>query len=436
MNDPHSSRSRVPTPSWRLADRLLRASAALLVTLPLLSATAGDWPQILGPRRDGVADGETLPASWPAGGPVRLWRVELGQGYAGPAVAGQRVVVFHRVGSQERIEAFDLGRGTRLWKADFPASYRGGYDSDLGPRCVPVIAGDAVVVYGPAGDLRCVALQDGTTRWSRSLLSELGGEEGYFGAGSTPLVVGQRVLVNVGGRDGAGIVACDLATGQTVWSTGEDAASYAAPTLTTHGQQPAAVFVTRLHCVAVDPATGKTLFRFPFGKRGPTVNAATPLVFDQQLFVSASYGVGAALKDWSGESLANVWDNDDTLSSQYTTPVYYEGRLYGTHGREDVGRAALRCVVARSGQVAWEVPNFGVAHVIRAGDKLLLVTADGRVVLAQATPAAFRSLGEFTLPDVKTRALPALASGRLLLRTTRAAGGGELVCFSSSGTAP
>lgn len=408
--------------------------ALVAVTILTTAGRAGDWPQILGPHRDGSADGEKLPSSWPAAGPAVRWRVPLGEGYAGPAVAGSRVVVFHRVADGERVEAFDLASGKRLWKADFATNYRGGIDPDHGPRCVPVIAGDAVVAYGAAGDLHCVALQDGSVRWSRAVLAELQGDEGYFGAGSTPLVVNDLVLVNVGGRNGAGLAAFALATGKTVWQTGDEDASYAAPTLATRGQRSIAVFVTRYHCVAVEPSTGKTLFRFPFGKRGPTVNAATPLVFDGQLFLSASYGIGAVLKNWDADAPAGppaeIWANDETLSSQYSTAVAYQGHLYGSHGREDAGRAELRCIVAKTGRVAWAEPAFGVAHLIRADDKLLVVTTDGRLILAQATPAAFRKLGQATLGQVTTRALPALSAGRLLLRTNvRSGNGGELLCL-------
>lgn len=393
---------------------------------------AGDWPQILGPQRDGVAAGEKLPQSWPAAGPAVVWRTPLGEGYAGPAVVGSRVVVFHRVAEGERLEAFDRDSGKSLWRQDFPATYRGGYDpnGDTGPRCVPTIAGDVVLAYGAAGELHCVSLSDGKPRWSRSIATDFRADEGYFGAGSSPVVVDKLVLINAGGRPKAGLVALSLDTGKTVWQTGEDDASYAAPTVVTRDKRPVAVFVTRLHCVAVEPATGKELFRFPFGKRGATVNAATPLVVDGQLFLTASYGIGAVLRDWKGEAPAESWSNDDTLSSQYSTPVAYQGHLYGTHGREDIGQAEFRCIEAKTGKVAWSEEGFGVANAIRAQDKLVIVATDGRVVLAAAAPASFRKLGEGSVGRVSTRALPALSAGKLFLRTNRrGAGGGELVCL-------
>src|SRR5262249_1250551 len=145
---------------------------------------------------------------------------------------------------------------------------------------------------------------------------------------------------------------------------------------------PTVIFVTRLNCVGIDPQTGNVRFSFPFGKRGPTVNAATPLVFDDQLFLSASYGIGALLAKVSPTGEKTIWQNDDTMSSQYTTCVFVDGFLYGTHGREDVGDGELRCIEAKSGRVCWSVPNFGIANPILAGDKLLLLKIDGNLALA------------------------------------------------------
>src|SRR5437764_273450 len=117
----------------------LHAAAAFLIFLSLADTRAGDWPQILGPRRNGHADGEQLLKKWPAGGPKVLWRYALGSGYAGAAVAGNRVVVFHRIGASERVECLAADSGKSQWKTDFPALYRGGVDPDIGPRCVPLI---------------------------------------------------------------------------------------------------------------------------------------------------------------------------------------------------------------------------------------------------------------------------------------------------------
>lgn len=382
-------------------------------------AKAGDWPQILGPNRNGQATGERLRDKWAAAGPEVAWRFELGSGFAGPVVAGSRVVVFHRVGDRERIEAIDAGSGKSLWHTDFPASYRGTINPDSGPRATPLIFGDAVFAYGAAGDMHCVALADGRERWSRNLLEDFEGDQGYFGAGSSPIVVDGKLLVNVGGRDDAGLVALSLANGSTVWKRTDERASYSSPTLARLDDKTRAIFVTRLSAVGVDPANGGIAFEFPFGQRGPTVNGATPLVFGDHLFVTASYGVGARYAKLTADSAKVIWSSDDVLSSQYTTPVFHDGYLYGTHGREDVGVAELRCVEAASGKVRWSREEFGVAHALLVGDQLLLLSIDGRLSVAPATPKAFTPTASWSISSNIVRAVPALANSHLYLRDNR-----------------
>lgn len=408
--------------------------AAFLAVEALFGAAtlAGDWPQILGPDRNGAARDEILPDAWPAAGPAVRWSQPIGEGYAGPAVVGSKVLLFHRTAEGERVEAFDSKTGRSQWRTDFPANYRGGIDPDRGPRCVPVATKDRVVVFGAAGDLRCLNLADGRTVWNRAAYADFQSQEGYFGAGSTPVIVDGRVLVNVGGSKGAGIVAFSLATGDTEWKSFNDDGSYSSPTVATVSGKPTAVFLTRLNCVAVAPETGEIRFQFPFGKRGPTVNAATPIIADGNLVLTASYGIGARVAPLSAVAKP-LWENDDSLSSQYSTPVYHAGHLYGIHGREDVGAAELRCVDPRSGKVLWSQPDFGVANLILAGDKLLAVKTDGEVVLAQASPKSFRKLGQARLADATTRALPALAAGHLFVRTNEGrGGGGKLLCVDVS----
>ena len=376
---------------------------AIVVTrLSSSCAVAGDWPQILGPHRNGHAENERLLPQWPADGPAVAWRHKIGGGFAGPAVVGQEVYVFHRTGDTERLEMLDARSGQAVWNVDFPASYRGGVSPDNGPRCVPLVRGENVYVFGAAGDLYCVARRDGARKWSRATYSEFRAGEGYFGAGSTPIAMGQVLLVNVGGDTDAGIVALSLETGETVWKKSNEQASYSAPTRAVLEGKEYALFVTRYNALAIAPETGEVRFRIPFGRRGPTVNAATPLVFDGQLFLSSSYNVGCVLARVDDATPAVVWKSDEVLSSQYNTAVYYKDHLYGIHGREDVGRAELRCVEVANGNVAWKVPDFGVAHLILADDRLLLLKVDGTLLLAAPSDRRFTQLAKANVSEATT----------------------------------
>jgi outer membrane protein assembly factor BamB len=417
---------------WRLSPQSLQTHAwprkiCLIVSLLAVGlladgtadvCKAGDWPQILGPHRNGQADGEQL-AVWPTAGPRLLWSREVGQGFAGVAIVGKRTVLFHRIENELVAEALDTNSGKPLWKTTFETTYRGSISPDAGPRCVPLVHDGYVYLFGPGGELACVTLEAGKKVWGRNVLQEFDGQEGYFGAGSSPIVEGGKLLLNVGGREGAGIVAFALKDGKTVWQSTDEAASYSSPVAMTLGGQRHVVFVTRLSVISVDPANGKVRFRFPFGQRGPTVNAANPLLINDHVFVSASYGVGAQWAKIDAAGASTVWENDDTMSSQYATSVEKDGVLYGIDGRQDVGVARLRAFDPRTGKVFWTEEEFGTGNLILAGDKLLVMKTDGNLLLVSPSPNAYRQLAQTQLFENTVQALPALSQGLLIARDTQ-----------------
>lgn len=390
---------------------------------------AGDWPQILGPNRNGTAIDEIAPRKLSSRQPP-LWSKELGAGYAGPVVAGDRVIAFHRTKSEEIVEAFATRDGASLWKSRHEATYRSSIDPDSGPRCTPILSGDAVYVLGARGILRKLSLETGAEIWKRDLFEDYECEDGYFGVGSTPLLIDNRILVNVGGKK-AGIVAIDSTNGETLWATTREGASYSSPTIFSSSEGDRALFLTRFQLVLIDPKNGASTLLAPFGKRGPTVNAATPLVRDSHIFVTASYGVGASLLELKESEAKTVWSGDDALSSQYNTPILHKGYLYGIHGRED-GSAELRCVDWKSGKVAWVDKTFGVANAILIEDILVFVTGQGELVPVEARSDKQVILARSRISGGSTRALPAFANGKLYIRSNFRGDGGMLMCFELS----
>ena len=408
-------------------------SRAGLVTALVLSATAarvvsaGDWPQILGPDRCGVAAAdERLADSWPEAGPPRSWERGIGSGHAGVAVVDDTVVLFHRVGDREVVEALDVATGTPRWSAAHSTTFRPQVGGGDGPLCVPSVHDGRVIVCGAQGVLACLDLETGRRIWERRTHREFAAQEGYFGAGSTPLVVGGRVIVNVGGRTGeTGIVAFDLATGETVWTATREAASYSAPVRVRVGGGDRVLMVTRLSCLLVDPADGSVRWSFPFGQRGPTVNAASPvLLADGRFLVTAAYGIGSVCATFDDTSARpTAWEATGQLGSQYTTPVLVGDQLMAIDGRDDVPPADLVCIDPATGAVRWRERGFGYGTLVAADGKVVVVKTDGEVLLVQPDPRAIRILAR-TRPFADRsggplRALPALAGGRLYIRDDR-----------------
>ena len=237
-------------PHFKVAWAVAVALAATVVT-----QAANDWPQFLGPMRNGVYAGPPLADAWGRGGPKVVWRKQVGQGFAGPLSSANRVILFHRVGNEEVVEALDAATGDSLWRYAYPTHYRDDFGFDEGPRAVPVVADGVVYTFGAEGQLHAVDLAKGTRVWSEDTMKRFGVPKGFFGAAGSPLVEDGRVIANIGG-DKAGIVAFDAKTGKVLWTATDDDASYSSGDGATIGGRRSAVFLTRDGLVGLDPATG------------------------------------------------------------------------------------------------------------------------------------------------------------------------------------
>jgi outer membrane protein assembly factor BamB len=394
------------------------AASALVVAG---GGATSDWPQYLGPTRNGVYSGTPLAKAWPAGGPRKVWQKSIGQGLAGPVVAGDRVLLFHRVAKEEVVEALDARTGEARWRYAYPTAYRDDFGFDEGPRAVPVAANGRVYTFGAEGQLHVVDLATGQRIWSVDTMRRFGARKGFFGAAGSPLVEDGRVIANIGGKDGgkgAGIVAFNADTGAVLWTATDHEASYSSPVGATFGGRRHAVFFTRAGLVGLDPATGAVLFQRPWRSRSAaSVNAATPLVVGDLIFASATYETGAAVVRVKGNELTELWSSDEVLSNHYATSVYANGYLYGFHGRQEFN-PAFRAVEMNTGTVKWSVDRFHAGSVTLAGDRLLLARETGELVLAAASPQAFRQLATAQILPPTIRALPALADGFLYIRNS------------------
>jgi outer membrane protein assembly factor BamB len=402
----------------------LRGSGFWLVALILSSWTfvpfvglraATDWPQFLGPERNGVYGGPALSETWATSGPRVVWRKAVGQGLSGPVVVQNRVVLFHRTANSEVVEALDARTGTTLWQYAYPTSYRDDFGFDEGPRAVPVVADGVVYTFGAEGLLHAIDLATGKRIWSEDTMRRYDVPKGYFGAAGSPLVEGGKVMANVGGDD-AGVVAMDARTGKTLWSVGGHPASYSSGVGATIAGKRYAIFLTRSGVVGLDPATGQTRFQRPWrARQAASVNAATPLVIGDLIFVSAEYGPGAGVLRFDGAKLSDVWASNDSLSNHYATSVHHDGFLYGFHGRQEFG-PSLRAVELQTGKIRWSADRFGAGNVTLAGNRLLILRETGELILAAASPDAFKPLAKAQILPATVRAFPALADGLLYAR--------------------
>jgi outer membrane protein assembly factor BamB len=401
--------------------------AVLAVEHQALSGAAPDWPQYLGPERNGVYSGPPLADAWPKSGPRKVWQKSVGEGFAGPVVVGDRVILFHRRGYDEVVEALDAGTGDGVWRFAYRTAYRDDFGFDEGPRAVPVVANGKIYTFGAEGQLHAIDAATGKGIWNVDTMRRFGVRKGFFGAAGSPLVEDGRVIANIGGMDGekgAGIVAFNADTGAVLWTATDHQASYSSAVGATFGGKRHAVFFTRGGLVGLDPATGAILFQRPWRSRSASsVNAATPLVVGDVIFASATYETGALALRVNGSALTELWSSDDVMSNHYATSVHSGGYLYGYHGRQEFN-PSFRAVDLNTGAVKWSVDKYRAGSVTLAGDKLLIARETGELVLAAASPEAFRPLARAQVLRGTLRALPAVDNGFVYLRNEN-----TLVCL-------
>jgi outer membrane protein assembly factor BamB len=379
---------------------------------PILAA---DWPQFLGPDRNGVYAGPELNEKWAPAGPAVVWRKPVGEGFSGPVVAQGRLILFHRVENREVVESLDARTGAVQWRHAYPATYRDDFGFDEGPRAVPVVADGIVYTFGAEGRLHALDLATGKPVWHLDTIRQFDVPKGFFGAAGSPLMEGGKLIANVGGKN-AGIVAFDAKTGKVLWSATSDAASYSSAVAATILGKRYALFLTREGLVGLDPANGQVRFQRPWrARQAASVNAATPVVVGNAIFVSAEYGPGAGVLQFDGAKLTDVWLSNDVLSNHYATSVYHDGRLFGFHGRQEFG-PVFRAIDMKSGKVLWSTGRFGAGTVMLAGNRLLILRETGELILAAASPTGFQSIAKAQILPATVRAYPALADGLLYVR--------------------
>lgn len=382
--------------------------------LPLL-LSAQDWPQLLGPNRDGRYAGPFSPK--PAF--TKLWERPVGEAFAAPVAAGGRLLVYHRLGDEDLLESLDAATGTVQWTYRYKTAYRDDFGFLEGPRATPVVDGDRVYLFSAESVLRCVSLISGKLVWQVDARERFGAAKEYFGAASVPIVEGKLLLANVGGRREAGIVGLDKMTGATVWKAAPDEAGYSSPKVVTIAGARHALFFTRSGLIDADPATGAIRFQLRWRARmAASVNAAVPQAAGNLVFLSASYGTGATVLEIAGNSYKHLWQGDDELSNHYATSVLLDGYLYGWHGRQEMGQE-LRCVELRTGKVQWSVPNLRAGTVTLMKDHLLVLTESGEALIAPVSSKAFQPVSRKKLLPATVRAYPALSAGRLYIRNDR-----------------
>jgi outer membrane protein assembly factor BamB len=396
-------------------------------------AMAGDWPQYRGPSGSGVSTEKILTA-WPAGGPKRLWTAKTPGGFSSFTVAGDKVftVVTRNVDGAPvaMCVALDATSGKELWAAATGvAIFPGGGDSGAkdnkggdGPRSTPTADGNRVYVYSADMVLHCLDAASGKPVWRKDITKEFSGRNISWKSALSPVIDGDHLYI-AGGGAGESMLAFNKNTGALAWKAGDEKMTHATPVVATiHGVRQV-IFMMQSGLVSLEAGSGKTLWTFAFPYR--TATACSPVVGGDIVFCTAGYGIGGGAcqitKNGAGFEAKEIWRSrgDSPLGSLWSTPVCKDGYLYGIISYKQFANGPLKCVDLKTGDVQWEQPGYGSGNVLLAGNCLLALADDGRVVSVEASPAAYKEIASFKAIEGKCWSSPALSNGRLYVRSTK-----------------
>jgi outer membrane protein assembly factor BamB len=413
------------------------------LVVDLTAETEADFPAYRGVLRDGIVrGGPALATDWNVHPPRRLWggdEFPVGGGYAAFSAVGDFLVTIEQRRDNEAVVCYHAPTGTELWKHEYPATY-----TDMtrmggpGPRATPTVYAGDVFSLGAGGRLVCLDGKTGALKWGKDILE--GNDNVTWGMSGSPLVYDDVVVVNPGAQKpdapfGKSLAAFNRTTGDLVWSGGDTNASYSSPMLATIAGVRQILLVDAEVVAGYDAKSGTRLWSYPWTNQ-QKINVAQPLALDgDRVFIASGYNSGSAMLkishdgEWKAEEL---WRERRVMRCKFTTPVYYEGFIYG------LDEGALQCVDAATGQVRWtqgdrpgkrrdDKKDYEHGQILLAGNRIIVLTEKGRLVLVEATPDGHRELGGVhAVEGKKTWNNPAVARGKLYVRNNEEMAGFDI----------
>lgn len=391
-----------------------RLSTALIILA--VAANADDWPRWRGPDANGISKETGWSAKWAAEGPKRLWKANVGIGFASFVVSKDRMYTMGHASDTDTVYCFDATTGAGVWKHSYaskldPKNYEGG------PSATPTVSGERVYTFSKRGVIHSLDAAKGTESWSKDLMGELKAQMPTWGFAGSVLIEGDLALVNIGSA-GAGL---DKKTGKVVWSSGTEESGYSTPVPFDAGGERAVILAIKQHVVAVRVKDGKELWRFPW-KTQYDVNAADPIIAGNKVFVSSGYNHGSGVFDVASKPPKAVWENKN-MRNHFNSCVLWQGHLYG------VDESELRCLVFDTGEVKWSEKSVGKGSLMIADGKLVVLSEKGELMVAEATPAAFKPISRAQVLGGKCWTTPVLANGKIYCRNAA----GDVICVDVSG---
>lgn len=398
---------------------------AVLTALPAVAQSTKpvDWPQFRGPNRDGISTETGLLKTWPASGPKVVWKRLLGSGFSGLTIADGRLFTQFGKGKDEFAIALDAATGKEVWRVLTDANRKDGMGD--GPRSTPTVDGERVFVISARGKLHALEKATGKTLWSVDLVQQYGAQIPQWGVSASPLIDGDQLIFNAGGRSGHAVIALDKKNGKLLWHSGTDVPGYSMPILIEAGGVRQVIVFSGTRVLGLAPTDGKILWEEDW-QTSYDVNAATPIFLPpDRLFIASGYDTGGAVFQLGAAggkvTVKDVWRSRD-MKNQFSSSVHLDGTIYGFNNKN------LQAIDAANGKVLWRKSGLGHGSLLAADGHLIVLGDNGKLVLAEANPTAYVEKAAAQPLTGKHWTVPTLYGGKLYVRNES-----ELVCLDVAG---
>lgn len=369
------------------------------------------WIQFRGPERSGHSMESLDGVDWSTSKPELVWKHELGSGFAELTIMGNRMYTMtsqtiDSITGSEFLAAYELETGEELWRQKVDSIY---FDPDGwgdGSRTTPSIDDEHIYCLSGHGKLSAHHLKDGAIIWQIDLKAKYGSAEPRWGFSTSPIILEDLLIMEVGGKDDKAFVAFDKENGDIVWNHGTGNASFNSPLLATIDNQLQIIFANGKTLYSFNPK-GDTLWTYamPFGG----ITAMPLLIEDNKIFLSGIRNPGFVIVEIN-DQIATEFIRGTSMKTDFNTAIYHDGFIYGFHV------ASLRCISAETGEVKWTKRGFGKGSLMMVDDKLMVLSDKGKLIIVEAKPDAFQEVVSVQALEGKSWTAPSFVNGKVYVR--------------------
>ncbi len=389
----------------------------LCILLLTRCANAADWPNWMGPHLNGVSTEQGWSADWPADGLPQRWSTQIGIGFSSVSIVDGLLYAMGHADGHETVWCLNADSGKEVWSHSYTAELNANlYEG--GPGATPTVDGDFVYTLSIDGRLLCLNRKTGDVVWQNQLQKDLGVDLHEWGFNSSPLILGDQLILQ-GGR----LVSYNKRSGKLNWRSEEHAAGYGAVRAFTVGNQ---TLLAHLDCDGLrinDSADGSEVAFTPW-KSPFRTNSTTPIIVNDQIYISSGYNVGCGLFRLQATELKQVYRNKE-MRNHFNNSILLDGYLYGFDGNSNLGRVVtLTCMKFDTGEVMWKQQGLGCGSLTIADNKLLILSERGELVLAKAQATEYQELARSDFLTDRCWTVPVLLNGNIYGRNAK----GTLKC--------